>query len=78
MKRFGGTEFLPYDSMNTRDLVDEQLIGLIMNITGRLRPTTSTIDATKIASLFRVHSPQVSVDTLFVFFLLSDNISAII
>jgi len=59
MKRFGGFEFLFEYISNSFDLVNETLIQQIINITNQ---ANQTIDASKIASLFRIYPPQVSVN----------------
>ena len=58
MKRFGGFEFFFHSISNSFDLFNETLVEQILNIT---HPNSSTIDARKIASFFRIHPPQVAV-----------------
>jgi energy-coupling factor transporter ATP-binding protein EcfA2 len=58
MKRFGGFEFLLQYMSDSIDLINETLIEQIINLTNQ---TSSTIDASKIASLFRIYPPKVSV-----------------
>jgi hypothetical protein len=55
MKRFGGMEFFLRYTTNSLDLVNETLISQIANL------SSSMIDASKIASFFRIQPPQVSV-----------------
>jgi hypothetical protein len=59
MKRFGGFEFLLQSMSPSLDLVNETLIQQLINITNQ---ASSTIDAAKITSLFRIQPPQVSVN----------------
>ena len=61
MKRFCGLEFLLRYMSNSFDLVNEKLINQIINITNR---SPLAIDASKIASLFRMYPPQVSVNII--------------
>ena len=55
MKRFGGMEFFLRYTSNSLDLVNETLINHLANL------SSTTIDASKIASFFRIHPPQVSI-----------------
>ncbi|UJR30912.1 hypothetical protein I4U23_018422 [Adineta vaga] len=57
MKRFGGFEFLSRDGSISYDLFNETLIEQMNNLINR---TDSTIDATKLAPLFRIYPPQAS------------------
>jgi len=59
MKRFGGFEFLLQYLSNSFDFINETLIQQIIDITNQ---ANQTIDASKIASLFRIQPPQVSVN----------------
>ena len=61
MKRFGGIEFLSRSNLTVYDLLDETLIQQLANINGRINQTIVTINATKLATLFRIHPPQASV-----------------
>ncbi|CAF1162270.1 unnamed protein product [Adineta steineri] len=62
MKRFGGFEFLLRYMPNDVQLVNERLINQIINITNpKNQSSLSTIDATKIAPLFRIFPPQASI-----------------
>jgi energy-coupling factor transporter ATP-binding protein EcfA2 len=65
MKRFGGFEFLLRYMSNSLDLVNETLIKQIINIINRTNQSSLMIDASKIASLFRIYPPQVSVNIYF-------------
>jgi hypothetical protein len=62
MKRFGGFEYLLQYISNSFYLINETLIEQIINITNQ---ESSIIDASKIASLFQIHPPQVSVKIIF-------------
>ena len=61
MKRFGGIEFLLRYMPNSLDLLNETLIDQIVNATRTINQLPSTIDASRIASLFRIYPPQASV-----------------
>ncbi|CAF0854184.1 unnamed protein product [Adineta ricciae] len=61
MKRFGGIEFLSRSNLTAYELLDETLIQQLANINGQINQTTVTIDATKLAKLFRIHPPQASI-----------------
>jgi hypothetical protein len=69
MKRFGGFEFLLRYMSTSLDLVNETLINQIASI---IDPSL-TIDASKIASLFRISPPQASVNILMTDFFLLIN-----
>ncbi|CAF4021231.1 unnamed protein product [Rotaria sp. Silwood2] len=61
MERFGGFEFLLQSISNSYNLVNETLINQIINITDGKEQLLPMIDASKIASLFQIFPPQVSV-----------------
>ena len=60
MKRFGGFEFLTQYLPSHLTLVNENLINQLINLTNSTS-ASSQINASKIASLFRIYPPQVSV-----------------
>jgi hypothetical protein len=62
MKRFGGFEFLLKYMPDSIDLINEQSIKQIINLTNA---TSLNLDVSKIVSLFRIYPPQVSVRNLF-------------
>ena len=59
MKRFGGLEFFKKNPWNNVEIVSERLINQIFNVTNMV--PTDRNDPIKIAALFRVASPKVSV-----------------
>ncbi|CAF1011818.1 unnamed protein product [Rotaria sordida] len=61
MKRHGGFDFLPQNNLNNIDLLNEELINRLMNIINQTDQSVLKIDIAKIASLFRIHPPKVSV-----------------
>jgi hypothetical protein len=61
MRRFGGIEFLQVNETTTLELIDETTINQLHSLSDRNDATAKTINATKVASLFRVHLPQASV-----------------
>ncbi|CAF4835937.1 unnamed protein product, partial [Rotaria sp. Silwood2] len=62
MKRFGGFEFLLQNDLNSIDLLNETLINKLMYTISQINKSTSMIDAAKVAALFRVYPPQISVN----------------
>ena len=64
MKRFGGTEFLARSQSDALQLFDETLIDQLINVTrGTNQSDSARIEAAKIAVLFELAPPQVSVST---------------
>ncbi|CAF4573561.1 unnamed protein product, partial [Rotaria sp. Silwood2] len=61
MKRFGGFEFLLQNDLNSIDLLNETLINKLMYTISQINKSTSMIDAAKVAALFRVYPPQISI-----------------
>jgi hypothetical protein len=62
MKRFGGTEFIAREQSDALQVFDETLINQLINVTRRMNQSASPpIDAAKIAALFELAPPQVSV-----------------
>ncbi|CAF2630332.1 unnamed protein product [Rotaria sp. Silwood2] len=61
MKRFGGFDFLPQTNLSSIDLVSETLINRLMDLMSRTNQSVSKIDGAKIAALFRIYPPGVSV-----------------
>ncbi|CAF0829869.1 unnamed protein product [Rotaria sordida] len=61
MKRFGGFEFLLQSVSDSYDIINETLINQIINITDLTNQLLSMINSWKIAPLFRIFPPRVSV-----------------
>ncbi len=62
MKRFGGIEFLSRDNPISFNLVNETFINQLNNLINQTNGQMSMADAAKVATLFQVYPPQVSVN----------------
>jgi hypothetical protein len=72
MKRFGGIEFLSHLNSKNADLLDETVINQLRNLFIEVSQSVLMIDLEKIAALFQIHPPQVSVFRFFSYHL-SEN-----
>ncbi len=61
MKRFGGIEFVSYSNSTSVDLLDATVINQFIDLFIKANQSALTIDAAKIAALFQINPPQVSV-----------------
>ncbi len=61
MKRFGGIEFVSYSNSTSVDLLDATVINQFIDLFINASQSALTIDAAKIAALFQINPPQVSV-----------------
>ncbi|CAF3444208.1 unnamed protein product [Rotaria sp. Silwood1] len=61
MKRFGGFDFLPQTNLSSIDLFNEKLFKQLMYVINQANQSASKINGAKIANLFRIYPPQVSV-----------------
>jgi hypothetical protein len=61
MKRFGGIEFISYSNSTSVDLLDATVINQFIDLFIKANQSALMIDAAKIAALFQINPPQVSV-----------------
>ena len=61
MKRFGGFEFLSYFIADKIELLNETLLDRLINVTNPTNQSSLDVDSQKIAPLFQIYPPQVSV-----------------
>ena len=62
MKRFGGFEFLPGNNSGVVNVLSEALLNQLLNVINRTNQSVTTIDVAKVADLFRIYPPQISVN----------------
>lgn len=61
MKRFGGITFFQSNTVNSFDVLSETLINQIVGLVNRTNPSLSTVNAAKVAALFRINPAQATV-----------------